>query len=215
MFNLGNECDPSPSVSIRGSSSPQPEPSPITDHSAPRTDTEGVSILIDTETLGLTPGSVITSIAVIAFTRRDLTVIDHLEIVPDFFEQLSIGRTFDPETLAFHRRNKTLPRTDAGEETPCIEAVVNLAAFIRHHQPHRVWIQGPDFDRPLIEDLCKSFKQPLPWHFSKSRDARTAYDIAFPGKKHPPRPHKALQDCQETLIDLAEALSKLNARASI
>jgi hypothetical protein len=56
---------------------------------------------------------------------------------------------------------------------------------------------------------------PLPWEFWKSRDARTAWDMAFPGQKHAPRPHRALADCHATLADLTAALRRLNALESI
>lgn len=176
------------------------------------------SILIDTETLGVSPTSIITEIAAIAFTMGDdgtPTVTDHIDLRPDFWEQLADGRTFDASTISFHRTNQTLPETNTPDAIPCIQVIAQLDDFIRQHQPRHVWIQGTDFDRPLIENFCGDHNQPLPWKYSISRDARTAYALAFPGQRHPKRPHKALEDCQATLADLTSALTKLNALSSI
>jgi hypothetical protein len=171
------------------------------------------SILIDTETLDTKPSSLVNEIAVIAFDRTSLQVVDWIVLHPDFFEQLALGRTFSADTIAFHRRNKTLPTLGLG--TPLHLCLAYLTVFFAEHKPARVWIQGTCFDRPIIESMCDHFNMPLPWHFTKSADARTEWETAFPGVKHPKRPHKALEDCQATLADLIAALTKLNALPSI
>ncbi len=178
------------------------------------TQSQGTSAILDIETLATSPQSIITEIAIIIFDRATHTVIDHLEIFPDFFEQLAAGRAFDPDTLSFHRKNGNLPN-GKDNQTPCLHAIVKMQEMFTEHQPKHVWIQGTDFDRPIIEDFCKAHNQPLPWRFSKSRDARTTYDLAFPGQSHPKRPHRALEDCQATLADLIQSLTKLNALESI
>lgn len=176
------------------------------------------SILIDTETLGLKPTAIITELSAVAFRIGEdglPVVTDHIDLRPDFWEQLAARRTYDADTIAFHRANGTLPETNTPNSIPCIQAIVHLAAFVSENRPRNVWIQGTDFDRPLIEDFCAAHNQPLPWKYSVSRDARTIYAAAFPGEKHAKRPHKALEDCQATLTDLVAALTKLNALGSI
>jgi hypothetical protein len=173
-------------------------------------ESKGTSAILDIETLATSPRSLITEISIIIFDRATLTVIDHLEIFPDFFEQLAAGREFEADTLAFHRKNGTLPQIGNHTETPWLHAIVKIEELFNAHKPKHIWIQGTDFDRPIIEDFCKAHNQPLPWRFSKSRDARTAYDMAFPDQPHPKRPHRALEDCKETLADLISALKEIN-----
>ena len=176
------------------------------------------SVVIDTETLHTSPSSLITEIGVIAFEPvqhsedNEIVVCDHLEIYPDFWEQLSAGRETNADTIAFHRKNGTLPILPNPHSIPCIEAATQISAFIREHKPKHVWIQGTDFDRPLIENFFKWLGRPLPWHFGISRDARTLCDLAFPGEKHSKRPHKALADCMETLDCIRLAHRKLNLK---
>lgn len=172
------------------------------------TDPLSTSIIIDTETLSLAPDAIITEIGLLAFNRADFTVIDELEIKPGLFDQLAMGRSYDSSTIEFHQRQGTLPENTSGP-TPKA-TVASIESFILKHQPVRVWIQGPDFDRPLIEDLCRKLGTALPWKYSITRDTRTTFDLAYPGERHAPRPHTALADCRHTLADLARSLVTLN-----
>ena len=90
--------------------------------------------------------------------------------------------------------------------------MLELQAFIAHHKPSHVWIQGPDFDRPILEDLCRQLGVDMPWKYYLTADSRTAWNLAFPGQKHDPRPHHALPDCKATLADLARSLIALGSR---
>lgn len=171
------------------------------------------SILLDLETLDTKPSSIVTEIAVMAFDRATLEVQDWIVLHPDFFAQLAMGRTHTADTIDFHRRNGTLPTLDV--QTPLHVCLAYLTVFFDTWKPARVWIQGTCFDRPIIESLCDAHHMPMPWNFSISRDARTIYDAAFPGKRHAKRPHKALEDCQATLADLGAALRELQSLDAI
>jgi hypothetical protein len=166
------------------------------------------SIILDLETLSTRPNSIITEIGVLAFDRETLSVVEGIVITPSLFHQLGVGRHACPDTLAFHRKKGTLP-TEIHPQDPR-EDCSNLRRFFEHHQPHRIWIQGPDFDRPILEDFLRQFGAVLPWEFWRTRDTRTLWDTAFPDKKHPPRPHHALDDCLATLDDLKASLIALN-----
>jgi hypothetical protein len=170
------------------------------------------SIILDIETLSRRPDALVTEIGAIAFNRSDFVETSCLLLHPDFFGQLAIGRHVCPETIAFHRDNKTLP-SPVGD-MPLKDTVHHLRTFIRNHRPERVWIQGQDFDRPIIESLCRSVGEDLPWEYYRTADSRTAWNLAFPGQKHDKRPHHAVPDCRATLKDLARSLIHLNRRES-
>ena len=166
-----------------------------------------LSIIIDIETLSLRPNALITEIGVIAFDSSSFKESTSLYLTPSFFEQIKLGRHICPKTIEFHEKQDTLP--SKLPNTQIKEALFHLRKFIQNHNPHHIWIQGPDFDRPIIENLCEQVGEPLPWEFWKTRDSRTIWDIAFPGVKHAPRPHTALADCRATLTDLQKSLSSL------
>lgn len=156
------------------------------------------SIIIDCETLGLDPSAMITEIGAIAFDRRDFSEAGHILLKPSVFEQMRAGRSYDPGTLDFHSSHGTLP-SDLADCYECKTVAILLENFFIQYEPERVWIQGTCFDRPLIENFMRQNGRGLPWEFWRSRDARTAWDMAFPGEKHPKRDHEALSDCRATL----------------
>ena len=165
------------------------------------------SAILDLETLSTRPNAVITEIGVLIFNRNDFSIVDELLIIPGFWLQILVDRHLCPNTIRFHLRNGTLP-TSGGENDP-EESARSLADFLKCFNPHRVWIQGPDFDRPIIEDFCRQYGVAFPWDFWRTRDTRTVWDLAFPGRKHAPRPHTALADCHATLQDLRDALNRI------
>lgn len=167
------------------------------------------SIILDLETLDTSPTSIITEIGVIAFNRSDFSERSIMELHPSLFHQLAAGRTASADTIGFHAKKGTLPDNVNTHNTPA-KIVAWLAEFFETQTPHRVWIQGPDFDRPILENFCNQFGAALPWDFWRTRDTRTLWDIAFPGIKHDPRPHHALADCRATLADLQKSLQHLN-----
>ena len=165
------------------------------------------SIIIDCETLGKSPSSIITEIAAVAFDRNTFAVVDTLECFPDILSQLAAGRTWTADTIAFHQKKASLPNRLVGSDIT--STLFQFHSFIKKHDPQWVWIQGPDFDRPLIENLFEAEGGSLPWDYWRTADTRTTWNLAFPGIKHDPRPHHALPDCLATLKDLQSCLLKL------
>ena len=170
------------------------------------------SIILDIETLSRRPDAIITEISLIAFIREDFTQYGGQCIRPGFYPQIEAGRHLCADTLRFHRKNKTLPMQVTDEDPKT--SIRLLADFVRQHNPVHIWIQGPDFDRPILESFHQQFGAALPWDYWRIRDARTAWNLAFPGVKHAPRPHSALGDCTATLHDLAKSLIALNRTAA-
>ncbi len=170
------------------------------------------SIIIDIETLDTTPTSVITEISAIAFNRMTFTEEACFTCTPSILHQLAAGRTTSAATIHFHHSKGTLPK-NCPHYLPK-DAVHALSRFLRDFPPHLVWIQGPDFDRPILESFCQQSSEPLPWEFWRTRDTRTTWDLAFPGEKHPPRRHHAINDCRDTLADLHKSLFHLGRPTS-
>ena len=167
-------------------------------------------MVLDIETLSTRTNAVITEIGAIAFDRFDFKEIDQIQLNPSIFPQIKDARHISPDTIDFHSHNKSLPAT-TGDISP-EEALTSLVRFIGQHDPHHVWIQGPDFDRPILDSFLEAYLPSMEslWPFWRTRDARTIWDAAFPGVKHESRPHFALGDCRATLADLAAALKALN-----
>jgi hypothetical protein len=168
-----------------------------------------LSIILDLETLALDPSAIITEIGIIAFDAETLESHAKWEVRPNILEQLAVGRRFERETYLFHREQDSVPETLG--EFSIHAACEKLAAVFVYAKPQHVWIQGPDFDRPVLENFMSQAGHKLPWEYWRTRDCRTAWDLAFPGEKAPRRPHHALADCEATLQCLKKALEKLKS----
>ena len=170
------------------------------------------SIILDIETLSIQPNALITEIGLVAFTQEDFQPVAEMLVYPSFFDQIILSRHICPDTIGFHKAKGTLPTTFGIGNLK--ESCNAIAAFIYTHKPNRIWIQGPDFDRPILENFFRALNLPMPWEYWRTSDSRTAWNLAFPGIKHDPRPHHAIPDCYATLKDLQASLTQLNCQAS-
>ena len=168
------------------------------------------SLIIDIETLSRQPNAIITEIGAILVARTDAGLVeyDSLLVQPCIATQLAAGRHFEPETIAFHRANRTLPASFTG--APLLDSAIALSSFVQKHKPRTIWIWGKDFDRPILESFASSQSLPLAWEYWRTACARDAWKLAFGEAKPAKRPHQALEDCRATARDLHSALIHLN-----
>lgn len=174
----------------------------------PPSKTSPFSAVLDIETLDTSPTSIITEIAVIIFNRETLEIEASLDLRPNILDQLAAYRSYSADTIQFHFDNGSDP-TEIGTHR-YLQAARDTEAFFHSYNPTFVWIQGPDFDRPIIESFLNHHNIALPWHFARSRDARSTWATAFPGVSAPKRPHIALEDAHCTLECTIQALKELN-----
>lgn len=170
------------------------------------------SIILDFETLHTKPTAAITEIGVIAVNREDFVAFDSLDLRVAVLPQLAEGRCFDAATIHWHEKKGTLAGIVG--QTPLKTAVKSLVDFIDHHNPHRIWAWGKDFERPLYEDLCRQLGILLPaYQYRRFACARDHWQSAF-GMEHrePERTHHAHQDCMDELRDLHKALDSMNLK---
>lgn len=165
-------------------------------------------LLLDLETLDTAPTAVITELAAATFHRtpEGAHIHDEIELHLDPWEQIRLGRTTSPDTIAFHQKHRTLPGPNA-TETPlaAIDALRMISDGIK-----TVWIWGTDFDRPILEDLHTQLHRQLPFLYWQLRDARTVWKLALPETEPNPRRHHAIDDVRASIRDLHTALTKLN-----
>lgn len=170
------------------------------------------SIILDFETLSTTPDAIVTQVGAIAVHRSDFAIYDTLDFRPEIFGQLASGRQWDAETIWWHGKQGNTIQNPA--KITIEQAIRALAMFLTHHNPHRIWAWGKDFERPLYENLCRSLKIEVPnYQFLQFACARDQWQNAFGLEaKAPKRTHQALQDCKDELRDLHQALTTLNLK---
>jgi hypothetical protein len=159
-------------------------------------------VMIDIETLGTRPGSVVFAVGVVPFGRGGVEAGEKylLPVEP----QVDAGMRIDPLTLAWWlecednqkgsmrdlRRALTLPPLEYG---PTLDGLVyDLAGMIG--EKTEVWACGPDFDLRLLESLFVEAGLDLPWHYGQCRCFRTWRKTV--GAPKPLNGHDALQDAR-------------------
>lgn len=155
-------------------------------------------VMIDIETLGTRPGSVILSIGAVAFDPFNGAVFQSGDPwYESFYTQVSPrscqnhGLTIDPETEQWwHRQSpeardaalgKGVSRNAGGGRTgkPTLkEALAALDSWWRTLDPKFIWAHGPGFDLPLLEAAYRAIGWREPWRYDAARCTRTIYDLA-------------------------------------
>lgn len=120
--------------------------------------------MVDIETLGTAPGSIILSIGAVRFGSKGLG--------DSFYEEISMrscvdrGLTFDPDTLQWWLRQDEEARAVLNPAKPMglDTALREFVGFVG--EDTRVWGCGSDFDNSLIGQACRLCGiPPLPfWH---------------------------------------------------
>ena len=175
-------------------------------------------VMIDLETLGTRPGSVILSIGAVLF---DTTKPVDECIGEDFYcavnkeSSLSYGMTVSDDTLDWWERQspearKVLTHAETGGEmVEC--ALKALSKFIP--EGAKIWSNGANFDQPLLDVAYGLCDVTLPWKYWNSRCYRTIVAL-HPNEKalRPPTvcAHNALEDAKwqaRHMVNIAQLLN--------
>lgn len=176
-------------------------------------------VMIDLETLGQRPGSVILSIGAVPFSPAT----GFCE--PGFYSTISVrsslaaGATIDADTLDWWRKQspeaKQVVRDALSDAAPDLRQVLT---FLREGlrcicKPDvlRVWGNGASFDNVLLTAAYRQIGQDAPWRFWNDRCFRTLKST-FPGHE-PARAgvhHNALDDAAHQ-AKWANAIAKARA----
>ena len=168
-------------------------------------------LMIDIETLGVTPNAAILTIAAQSFDPFGTGYYDQqyyaritLESQPD--------RSIDQGTLEWWATQPSAAKDEAFMEEgriPLDVALDSLGKLIWHAK--RVWAQGPTYDMNILEHAYKSYGKALPWQFYSVRDSRTVFSL-WPELPKPPTSHHALEDCRRQIDMLQATLRHLRVR---
>lgn len=175
-------------------------------------------VMIDLETLGTQPGSVILSVGAVLFDPTkpvDECLGDELYMVVSKSSSLDYAMTVSKDTLAWWEKQspeakQVLVEAEEGGND-MRDAMVRLARFIP--EGAKVWSNGANFDQPLLDVAYNRCATPLPWKYWNSRCYRTIVAL-YPNEKAV-RPatvcaHNALEDAKwqaKHLVNIAQLLN--------
>lgn len=130
------------------------------------------NFMIDIETLGSTPGSVITSIGAVRFDLAGTHESFYYRIDPETC--IAAGLTIDVSTVLWWMKQSDEARAEFGKPAEPLEEVLHhLTAFLCDGYGVAVWGNSAGFDCGLLAAAYRATGIPVPWRFTNERCYRT------------------------------------------
>lgn len=141
-----------------------------------------MDMMIDIETLALTPDAIVLSVGAVAFDKYG-KIDKRFYRVLNTEDQINfLKRVEDPETRKWWETQDINAYQEAFNPVRCkvSRGMEELSEFIKAYNPVRVWANSPWFDLVILESLYRDIGQRylIPWTYKQPRDVRTIVDLA-------------------------------------
>lgn len=167
-------------------------------------------IMLDLETFGTAPGSVLRSIGAVGFDPHGSGHEGEFYVNIDRGSCEAVGLTVDLATEKWWaEQSKEANDQLMRGPIPVLTAVKSFHAWYATVGGEYVWCQGANFDSVLWEQAAKACGARVPWKFWNVRDTRTIYHMARFNEKTMKRSgtyHNALDDAKHQVACVQEAL---------
>jgi hypothetical protein len=177
-------------------------------------------IMVDLETLGTTPGSVILSAALVEFNPYNGAIGRQYYTNIDLRDSMKQGFRVDPGTLMWwmqqekEAQNKAFSYKDV---ISCSQFLLNVQNFVNacvsntNGAPPQLWSNSASFDLAMIRSYYGRTSTETPWKYTLEMCVRTlcnmvpeVRNIPFQGTKHDP-----IADCLHQIKQVHAAYTKL------
>lgn len=129
-------------------------------------------IMLDIETLGTTPGSVILSVGAAEFSNTEILNTCHVHIDP--LDSASKGMHIDAATVMWWlAQAKEAQQALLDTVTIGLEAALIILAQSFDWTDKKVWCNGAAFDFPLLSAAHNAVGMRTPWMYYNEMDMRT------------------------------------------
>lgn len=168
-------------------------------------------VMIDTETLGRTPGSVVRSVAAVEFDPKTGETGRQKVWKIDLTDSIRYGFKVEASTLKWWMMQSDEARREfvEGAETPLEDFLEDFMQFIAatdEGNDFTLWCLQLDFDVAMLRTMYSWYnlnvyrcdEEILPWNFRKVRDVRPYMDALDSAGLLPPKVadrHTPLADC--------------------
>lgn len=169
-------------------------------------------IMVDLETFGSTPGSVIVRIGAVAFDPASAELGARFLVGIDPTSAQQHGLTIDGDTVKWWLTQSDAARADItnGKAISLPHALISLTSWWTQAGGQKFWGHGGNFDDPVLAAAYRAAGMKPPWSYSRSRCTRTIFDLAG---VEPERAagvhHTALDDALAQALAVQAAYSKL------
>ena len=151
---------------------------------------ECVDIMVDIETLGKRPGSVILSVGAVEFDIKNAEILGEFYAVIDLESSIHNGLTVDSSILLWwmlddqqEARNDILKVYEDEDEDvyDLSEVLIDISSFVESCREEdndlRVWANPPSFDLMILESAFDVMYMEIPWKHYEMMDLRTLKKI--------------------------------------
>lgn len=177
-----------------------------------------MDIMLDLETLGTKPGSVVLSIGATTFNDKHGLTGEHFHVHLSLAAQVDAGLTIDPGTVLWWlgqetNAQKAIAMGQLAAQSP-EAALASFSCWYSQQGGDALWGNGSDFDLPLLAAVYHAFGMTPPWKYNAGRCCRTV--MALTGKKMGafgtvnPLAHDAHADAVYQASEISKALAHLS-----
>lgn len=157
-------------------------------------------LMVDIETLGTKPGSVILSIGAVMFDMVTGEVGKQLFIPIEMESCEKVGLTIMSETFLWWLKQSDKTRNsllNVKFKVALPEALHRLGLMISEYTPDGIWGNSNRFDLGLLEAAYSACRMKTPWPYWAERDVRTLVSFAPHIKDEciNTLPHDPISDC--------------------
>jgi hypothetical protein len=185
-----------------------------------------VGIMIDTESLGLAPSSVMTQFAAIAFPLDDPeTILREIEEFLPAQPQMDRGRTLEFDTILWllgqpDKVRKIMDENRGDDFDEVVALVRSVARKIEQviedsKGDYEIWMRRPQHDEPMIRSLFKLCGVAIPWKYDTVNDLASILNQAKVSKGEVDKTgttlHTAIGDCRFQIRCYIEAMRRLRS----
>ena len=150
-------------------------------------------VMVDIETLGGKPGSVILSIGAVQFAPPYEEFYRRIDLADSLLKGFSIDLT----TAKWWSEQSADAQRAAFYETDGYAVDIALADFARFVDKNTcLWAKGPDFDCVLLDAAYQKLGKKIPWSYRHTRDCRTIYALSGVHEERVGTDHNALDDAK-------------------
>ena len=135
-------------------------------------------VMLDLETLGSAPGSVILSIGAVAFTQTD--IVHTFETAIDARSCQRAGLRIDADTVMWWLKQGEDARQAllTADAVPLHAALTLFSEWLAFDRCVTLWSKGPSFDAVLLASAYRVTGLPQPWEYRNERCVRTILELA-------------------------------------
>ena len=165
--------------------------------------------MIDLETLGNKPGSVIVSLGAVKF--GDNAIEDTFYCRVDAASCVALGLKMDAQTVLWWMKQDDAARLEIAKPGEALVEVLERFSQWLGDPEAEVWGNGASFDNVLLTCAYEAAKLRVPWKYTNDRCYRTLRNLRPEVKmQRSGELHNALEDARSQALHLIEILRTLS-----